>query len=192
MLTDSVKEGNEAIVSWLPNGKAFRVHKTGEFVSQILPKYFKKIKFRSFQRQLHAYGFQRIKDRYSENKGGYAHDYFVRGKEYLSHEMSRGKSRESKIRSAILYESDIDDSTRTQRRLEASDEDNDLDSLLDRRSSPVQSSSSVYPLSSSLIPNGVVPTSMTTATPCRIPPDIRNEIIKTFFKGGDLFSLKSY
>lgn len=60
MLMDVEQEGNTSIVSWHPDGRCFRIHEPEEFVEQILPRYFKKSKYRSFQRQLNLYGFHRI------------------------------------------------------------------------------------------------------------------------------------
>ena len=48
------------------------------FLKQILPKYFPyQTKIKSFQRQLHLYGFVRI--RAGPEKGGYSHDCFRKG-----------------------------------------------------------------------------------------------------------------
>jgi hypothetical protein len=68
MLSDSEKEDFEDIVSWGSNGVAFQVHKKREFENQILPKYFKMTKYKSFTRQLHNYGFNWI--RKGPDKGG--------------------------------------------------------------------------------------------------------------------------
>ena len=62
LLSDATKEGFESVVSWLPEGDAFRVNEKQPFESQILPKYFKQTKFKSFQRQLNLYSFTRWKD----------------------------------------------------------------------------------------------------------------------------------
>ncbi|KAG7357110.1 HSF-type DNA-binding protein [Nitzschia inconspicua] len=60
MLKDVEDEGFTHIISWHNDGKCFRVHEPEEFVEKILPRYFKKCKYRSFQRQLNLYGFHRI------------------------------------------------------------------------------------------------------------------------------------
>jgi HSF-type DNA-binding len=60
MLQDVENEGLTHIVSWHNDGKCFRVHEPEQFVEKILPRYFKKSKYRSFQRQLNLYGFHRI------------------------------------------------------------------------------------------------------------------------------------
>lgn len=76
MLKDVERDDNASIVSWSPDGKGFRVHKQNLFVETILPRYFSQTKYRSFQRQLNHYGFDRIiKGPY---EGGYRHPDFVR------------------------------------------------------------------------------------------------------------------
>jgi hypothetical protein len=84
------REGCECIISWLPDRKSFKVHDQKAFVDQILPRYFKVTKYKSFQRQLNIYGFERITDK-SANRGGYSHAYFVRGKPKLCENMKRQK-----------------------------------------------------------------------------------------------------
>jgi HSF-type DNA-binding len=45
---------------WQPHGRCFMVHDMKEFVSSMLPLWFRQSKFASFQRQLNLYGFQRL------------------------------------------------------------------------------------------------------------------------------------
>jgi hypothetical protein len=89
MLSDAVKDGNEAIVSWQPHGKAFRVHKMKEFTETVMQRYFHQTQYKSFQRQLHIYGFHRILK--GVDKGSYYHPMFVKGKEMASLRMTRSK-----------------------------------------------------------------------------------------------------
>jgi len=60
MLEAIEKEGDEKIVSWLPDGLSFQVHNPQLFVERIIPKFFKQKSYKSFQRQLHLYGFTRV------------------------------------------------------------------------------------------------------------------------------------
>jgi hypothetical protein len=60
LLQDVENEGLTDIISWHKDGNSFRVHNPEVFVEKILPRYFKKSKYRSFQRQLNLYGFHRI------------------------------------------------------------------------------------------------------------------------------------
>lgn len=89
MLGTCENEGLNHIVSWLPDNTSFRVHNPNFFTSNIIGKFFKQTKYKSFQRQLNIWGFQRIIS--GPNKGGYTHKYFVRLKESLCCMMSRQK-----------------------------------------------------------------------------------------------------
>ena len=91
MLDDTCAEGMEDIVSWQPGGKSFRVHKPKEFAANVMPRYFKKIKYRSWQRQLHIYGFRLIKNKKSLDHGAYCHPQFIRGQKDLCLQMTRAR-----------------------------------------------------------------------------------------------------
>ena len=67
--------GQEAIISWLPSGCAFRVHDREAFVRGLMKSHFNQNTFKSFQRQLNLWGFQRIKN----GRGAYHHPFFVKG-----------------------------------------------------------------------------------------------------------------
>jgi hypothetical protein len=78
MLDNADVEGFSDIVSWLPGSMdSFKVHQPRVFVEGIMPRYFKKIKFKSFRRQINMWGFERIKG--GAGKGGYRHSSFIRG-----------------------------------------------------------------------------------------------------------------
>ena len=51
MLEQTEKKGMDHIVSWMPSGKSFKVHKQDEFSDVIMNVYFQQTKFKSFQRQ---------------------------------------------------------------------------------------------------------------------------------------------
>lgn len=59
MLYEVEKDGKADVVSFLPHGRSFYIHKQNEF-GLILPKYFSTDRMASFQRQLNLYGFRRI------------------------------------------------------------------------------------------------------------------------------------
>jgi len=46
-------------VSWLPHGRSFQVKDPAQFMDLVVPQFFKATKYRSFQRQLNLWGFQR-------------------------------------------------------------------------------------------------------------------------------------
>jgi hypothetical protein len=91
ILENSQASGQESIISWLPSGKAFKIHKPKEFADAIMPQYFNQTKYRSFQRQLYIYGFDRIKDKQSDDYGAYFHELFIRGASDLCLDMQRKK-----------------------------------------------------------------------------------------------------
>lgn len=83
------------IVSWVDEGKAFKVHDLERFVEEIVPKYFKQSKYKSFQRQLYFYGFTRttVSAKQGQTVGSYRHPNFVRGKKTLCLSMQPKKSK---------------------------------------------------------------------------------------------------
>lgn len=89
MLDACEKEGWSHIVSWLPDNASFRVHNPTYFMENVISNFFKQTKYKSFQRQLNIWGFQRIIS--GPNKGGYSHKYFIRSNESLCCMMSRQK-----------------------------------------------------------------------------------------------------
>ena len=61
LLDDVDSQGWQDIVSFLPHGRAFRVHNKHLFLDQLLPQYFVgQTKWSSFCRQLNIYGFLRV------------------------------------------------------------------------------------------------------------------------------------
>lgn len=91
MLRTCAKEDKQDIVSWLSHGKAFKVHNVPVFVSEILPLYFNQTKYKSFQRQLNLWGFDRILS--GSEKGAYEHIQFLREKPNLCHKLTRERAK---------------------------------------------------------------------------------------------------
>jgi hypothetical protein len=90
MLDNADVEGFSDIVSWLPGStNSFKVHQPAVFVESIMPRYFKKIQFKSFRRQINMWGFERIKG--GAGKGGYRDPHFIRGMPSLCCMMKRVK-----------------------------------------------------------------------------------------------------
>lgn len=90
-MLDVVEEnGDSSIVSWLPDGIAFKVHKPDSFVEKIMKRFFNQTKYKSFQRQLNLWGFERNSKECLE-KGAYYHPLFRRGRRDLCQEMGRQK-----------------------------------------------------------------------------------------------------
>jgi hypothetical protein len=88
MLETVEREGLTDIVSFLPHGRAFRVHDRDRFVSEILPRFFEsQKKWSSFGRQLNMYGFSRSSS--EPDAGAYYHELFLRGRPSLCRYMRR-------------------------------------------------------------------------------------------------------
>eukprot|EP00986_Skeletonema_menzelii_P019625 scaffold28736_cov137-Skeletonema_menzelii.AAC.1 len=75
-LADSIFQFRQA-VSWLPHGRAFEIHNKFKFMNDVVPVFFNQTKIRSFNRQLHLWGFRRIG---RANEQVWYHDNFLRGK----------------------------------------------------------------------------------------------------------------
>jgi hypothetical protein len=88
MLNQLESLGKTDVISWLPHGRAFRVHNPDVFAKKLMPAYFKMSKFSSFQRQLHIYSFQRLTSP-GKDRGGYYHPQFLRSSPKLVVEMKR-------------------------------------------------------------------------------------------------------
>ena len=95
MLERLDQDGYAHVVSWQPHGRCFVVHKPKEFV-ELLPTYFKLSKLASFQRQLNLYGFQRLTR--GQDRGGYYHELFLKGRVFLAHSIQRIKVKGTGVR----------------------------------------------------------------------------------------------
>jgi hypothetical protein len=60
MLDDAERMGNEGIVSWNEDGLSFSVHDPKKFAQKMMQSYFNQTKYKSFQRQLNLYKFERV------------------------------------------------------------------------------------------------------------------------------------
>jgi hypothetical protein len=100
------KGGEESIVSWLPSGRAFKVHLPDLFVEKIMKLSFNQTKYKSFQRQLNLWGFERNTKECVE-KGAYCHPLFIRGRRDQCQEMARQKIKfpTTKLKQKKQYES---------------------------------------------------------------------------------------
>jgi len=91
LLEDAEHAGQQDIVSWLPDGNGFKVHKPNEFCQVIMPKYFRQSKYESFTRQLYIYGFSKIELK-GPSQGGFSHPYFVKDNRALCLSLGRNRA----------------------------------------------------------------------------------------------------
>ena len=100
------RDGLAHVVAWQPHGRCFVIHKPKEFTEHVMPHYFRQSKLTSFQRQLNLYGFNRITR--GTDAGGYYHELFLRGKEFLCKRMMRTKVKGTKFKAASSPEQEPD------------------------------------------------------------------------------------
>mmetsp|Transcript_27794 Transcript_27794/g.67214 ORF Transcript_27794/g.67214 Transcript_27794/m.67214 type:complete len:576 (+) Transcript_27794:900-2627(+) len=93
IIDEAEQEGNQHIVAWMPRGRSFIVHKRDTFTEQILPRYFRQTKYKSFVRQLNLWGFTFIDQ--GPDKGSYYCEHFIKGKKELCDKMKRLKTKPS-------------------------------------------------------------------------------------------------
>jgi hypothetical protein len=85
MLEDAEDKDFADIVSWNKEGNGFTVHNKDRFTKEIVPKYFNQTRYKSFQRQLSLYGFERATK--GTIKGLRYHEKLRRGCKQLSRQM---------------------------------------------------------------------------------------------------------
>lgn len=106
-LLDQIEaDGLAHVISWQAHGRAFLVHDPAEFVSHVLPKYFKQTKITSFQRQLNLYGFCRLTA--GPDARAYYHELFLRGMPFLCSKMTRVKIKGTGFKAASSPENEPD------------------------------------------------------------------------------------
>ncbi len=76
------------IISWMPHGRSWKVHKPREFEVKVIPSYFDHAKFSSFIRQANGWGFKRVTTKGTDRNSHY-HELFLRGIPHLIKCMKR-------------------------------------------------------------------------------------------------------
>ena len=75
-------------ISWMPHGRAWKIHNKDLLVSEVVPKYFIQSKYQSFARQLNGWGFKRLQQA-GNDFNAYYHECFLRGMPQLAVLMKR-------------------------------------------------------------------------------------------------------
>mmetsp|Transcript_394 Transcript_394/g.906 ORF Transcript_394/g.906 Transcript_394/m.906 type:complete len:413 (-) Transcript_394:311-1549(-) len=76
------------ILSWMPHGRAWKIHNKELLVREVISEYFVQSKFESFSRQLNGWGFKRLHQSGNDHTA-YYHECFLRGLPHLTVLMSR-------------------------------------------------------------------------------------------------------
>ena len=91
-LCDLVSEPEiDGVVCWGRTGDTFVVLDLSMFAQQVLPTYYKHDNFRSFERQLNIYGFQRCTEQPTAKALEFFHPRFRRGERDLLREIKRSQ-----------------------------------------------------------------------------------------------------
>mmetsp|Transcript_95 Transcript_95/g.173 ORF Transcript_95/g.173 Transcript_95/m.173 type:complete len:276 (+) Transcript_95:454-1281(+) len=77
------------IISWQPHGRAFKIHDKKRFEREVLFPVLKMKTMSSFIKQLSLYGFRRLTRGSGIDAGGYYHELFLCGREFLASRMQR-------------------------------------------------------------------------------------------------------
>jgi hypothetical protein len=90
---ESTSERSSEVVSWLPDETTFVVHNHARFAAEFLPAYFGHTQLRSFDRQLHYWGFELVSPRTINNTsfGGksWKHPFFQKDRKDLLKQVNR-------------------------------------------------------------------------------------------------------
>jgi hypothetical protein len=89
LLEQAEKSGQDHIISWLPDGRAFRINDKEAFSEELMQTCFSSSKFKSFQRSLNLWGFETVSR--GPDKGVRFHKHFVKGEPDLCRLMTRTK-----------------------------------------------------------------------------------------------------
>ena len=90
LLTLERNGGRTDIISFLPSGDAFAIHKPAQFENDMMRNHFPRMtRIASFMRQLNLYDFKRMAD--ASTNGTYYHQNFKRDFPFLCHDMKRTK-----------------------------------------------------------------------------------------------------
>merc|ERR1719343_150752 len=81
------EERYSSAISWLNNGTSFAIHNKSVFEDDIIPIYFQIKRWKSFQKQLNVYGFEKL----SGKRRVYYHPYFIKDEPSLMVLMKREK-----------------------------------------------------------------------------------------------------
>ncbi|KAL7464610.1 hypothetical protein ACHAXS_004947, partial [Conticribra weissflogii] len=83
------------IISWMPHGRAWKLHNKHSFLNDVVPSYFSQTKYESFTRQLTGWGFKKLHQS-GPDFGAYYHECFLRGLPHLTVMMKRVEGNQGK------------------------------------------------------------------------------------------------
>jgi len=93
ILERSEIDGYSSIISWMPHGRAFKIHNYALFLDIVMPRFFFQTKMSSFTRQLGMYGFHKLIWSKNVDKGAFFHELFLRERSGLAKGINRQSTR---------------------------------------------------------------------------------------------------
>jgi len=122
LLEDVERKGFDDIVSWLPDGKSFKIHSQIGFEQSIMPLYFSGMSsYKSFRRQLNLYGIYQHRHRPNQDANAYSHELLIRGQRNLCDKIARkktnppNKSKSASSSSKIVFDTEKSNNKRRNR-----------------------------------------------------------------------------
>lgn len=85
ILNDATEKGFDHVIGWCSDGRSFVIHNKERMEKEVMSFYFSTDKFKSFQRSLNLWGFQKV----GKSVGGHCHPLFIRGRVALCEHMRR-------------------------------------------------------------------------------------------------------
>jgi len=132
MLDNAAEGGYEDIVSWAGDN-GFQVHDKDAFVEKIIPKYFSQTKYRSFQRLLNMWGFERLRE--GPRKGAVYHEQFQRGNPSLCGSMKCQKIKKKPTAATAAANSKSNTNTNKEKESDKAGDKTVLQSIIEKDSS---------------------------------------------------------
>lgn len=133
LLEDVERKGLDDIVSWLPDGKSFKIHSQIGFEQSIMPLYFSGMSsYKSFRRQLNLYGIYQHRHRPNQDANAYSHELLIRGQRHLCDKIARKKTNppsKNKSGSSSLKSSNVVKSVNSNKKRDRSS----LSAMIDQR-----------------------------------------------------------
>jgi len=112
LLEDVERKGLDDIVSWLPDGKSFKIHSQIGFEQSIMPLYFSGMSsYKSFRRQLNLYGIYQHRHRPNQDANAYSHELLIRGQRHLCDKIARKKTNPPSKKSGSSKSKNFDNNT---------------------------------------------------------------------------------
>ena len=88
-LLDDTSATTRSCITWMPDGKMWKVLDTVNLEGNVLNRYFRHCKYTSFNRQVNLWGFTRVIKSNNGTNGCYHHPLFIRGQREMCLKMKR-------------------------------------------------------------------------------------------------------